>query len=234
MKTYPLLFEPGEGWMYGSGTDWAGEAIARINNTTLEEFMRSNIWEPLDMASTTFHPELHPGMMDRLVAMYERADDQGLERGAWLSRIPAQHDCGGHGLWSTPCDWTKFLSMVLADGGSILSKASIDEIFEPQTIGSTDLQELLTGPLRASLRSTVDMDAGRIEMALGGPLYMDAIPGKRSAGTLQWAGRPNLFWWIDRAKGVAAATFTQVISQADARFEELTSEFETAVYAEFT
>ncbi|OQE84225.1 hypothetical protein PENNAL_c0027G02236 [Penicillium nalgiovense] len=234
MKTYPLLFEPGEGWMYGSGTDWAGEAIAQINNTTLEEFMRSNIWEPLEMASTTFHPELHPGMMDRLVAMYERTDDQGLERGAWLSRIPAQHDCGGHGLWSTPRDWTKFLSMVLADGGFILSKASIDEIFKPQTIGSSDLQELLTGPLRASLRSTVDMDAGRIEMALGGPLYMDAIPGKRSAGTLQWAGRPNLFWWIDRVKGVAAATFTQVISQADARFEELTSEFEMAVYAEFT
>ena len=117
---------------------------------------------------------------------------------------------------------------------SILSKTSIDEIFKSQTDGSSDLQGLLTGPLRASLRSTVDMDAGRIEIALGGPLYMDAIPGKRSAGTLQWAGRPNLFWWIDRTKGVAATTFTQVISQADHRFEELTSIFEKAVCADFT
>jgi len=123
--------------------------------------------------------------------------------------------------------------MILSDGASILSKSSIDEIFAPKTVGSTDLQELLTGPLRASLRSTVDADAGRIEMALGGPLYMDGLPGKRSAGTLQWAGRPNLFWWIDRAKGVAATTFTQVISQADARFEELTSCLEKAVYADF-
>ncbi|KAI3263477.1 hypothetical protein DTO003C3_8842 [Penicillium roqueforti] len=52
MKTYPLLFEPGQGWMYGSGTDWAGEAIARMNNTTLEEFMRSNVWEPRSVVNT--------------------------------------------------------------------------------------------------------------------------------------------------------------------------------------
>ncbi|KAE8351832.1 beta-lactamase/transpeptidase-like protein [Aspergillus coremiiformis] len=233
MKTFPLLFEPGEGWMYGSGPDWAGEAIARINNATLEDFMRSNIWEPLGMNSTIFHPERHPGMMDRLITMYKRTDDHRLARGDWLSRIPASHDCGGHGLWSTPHDWTMFLRMVLADGGSILAKASIDENFLPQTIGSSDLQELLTGPLRASLRSTVDMGAGNVETALGGPLYMEAIAGKRSAGTLQWACRPNMFWWIDRTKGVAATTFTQVISQADARFEELTSQFEMAVYADF-
>ncbi|KAH8423972.1 uncharacterized protein LDX57_001728 [Aspergillus melleus] len=62
---------------------------------------------------------------------------------------------------------------------------------------------------------------------------MEDIPGKRSAGTLQWAGHPNLFWWIDRTKGIAGTTFTQAISQADARFEQLTSAFELAVYAEF-
>lgn len=122
MKAFPLLFEPGEGWMYGAGTDWAGEAIARINNTTLEEFMRVNIWEPLGMTSTSFHPENRPGMMDRLVVLYERTGDHGLEHGDWLSRIPASHDSGGHGLWSTPHDWSNFLSVILADGSSILSK----------------------------------------------------------------------------------------------------------------
>lgn len=100
--------------------------------------------------------------MDRLVTTYERIDDQGLERGAWLSHIPAQHNCGGPGPWSTSRDWTKFLGMVFADRGSILSKPSIDQIFNAQTIGSNDLQELLTGLLRAFLRSKVDMDAGRI------------------------------------------------------------------------
>ncbi|KAJ6124427.1 hypothetical protein N7471_011744 [Penicillium samsonianum] len=152
MKTYPLFFELGEGW-----------TIARINNTTLEEFMRSNIWEPLvrhglsDLLSRV--APRHDGPPRQ---MYDRIDDKGLERGAWLSQIPAQHNCGGPGPWSTPRDWTKFLGMVLADRGSILSKASIDQISNAQTIGSNDLQELLTGPLCASLRSKVDMDAGRI------------------------------------------------------------------------
>ncbi|PWY75523.1 beta-lactamase/transpeptidase-like protein [Aspergillus heteromorphus CBS 117.55] len=232
MKTYPLIFEPGEGWMYGSGFDWAGEYIARINHTTLEELMRVNIWEPLGMDSTTFHPERHPGMMDRIVPMYERTNDQGLAPRGPLSHIPARHDCGGHGIWSTPRDWTRFLGMVLADGAPLLSPASMDEIFRPQTADVPELQALLSGPLRASLLSTVAMEAGAIEIAFGGPLYMDAVPGRRSAGSLQWAGRPNMFWWIDRAKGVAATTFTQVISPADTRFAALTSALERAVYAE--
>lgn len=171
--------------MYGSGTDWAGKVIARINNATLEALMRMNLWEPLGMTSISFHPESHPGMMDRLVVLYDRTDDHGLEHGDWPSHIPASHDCGGHGLWSTRHDWSKFLSTILADGGSILSKTSIDEILKSQTNGSSDLQDRSTGPLRASLRSAADMYAGRIEIALGGPLYMDVIPGKRSAGTLQ-------------------------------------------------
>ncbi|EEP78241.1 hypothetical protein UREG_03086 [Uncinocarpus reesii 1704] len=234
MKSFPLMFEPEEGWMYGSGVDWAGEAIARLNNTTLEEFMQTNIWEPLGMTSTTFHPDKHPGMLESKVTMYDRDEATGaLIPGIAMSRIPAVHECGGHGLWSTPRDWTKFISMLLADGGPILQKSSVDEIFKPQPVVSGELQELLSGPLRPFLRATVDEHAGRIEIALGGPLYVDPIPGKRSAGTLQWSGRPNLFWWIDRSKGVAATTFTQTISQADPRFEELTSTFEKAVYADF-
>jgi CubicO group peptidase (beta-lactamase class C family) len=39
----PLLFEPGEGWEYGGGVDWAGYLIRRLNgNITLEEYFISN------------------------------------------------------------------------------------------------------------------------------------------------------------------------------------------------
>ncbi|KAL4804624.1 hypothetical protein BDV18DRAFT_165984 [Aspergillus unguis] len=232
MKTYPLLFQPGEGWMYGSGMDWAGELIARINNTTLEAFLQENIFTPLGMHSTTFHPENNPDILRRLVPTYERTDDQGLIPCKSLSRIPALHDCGGHGLYSTPHDWTLFLRMILANGAPLLTKSSIDTIFTPQTTNVPELQTLLSGPLRASLLSTAAMEASNIQIALGGPVYMDDIPGKRSAGSLQWAGRPNLFWWIDRVKGVAATTFTQVISPADSRFAALTGGLERGVYAE--
>lgn len=232
MKTYPLLFEPGDGWMYGSGMDWAGELVARINDTTLEDFLRTNIWEPLAMDSTTFHPEHRPELLRRIVPTYQRTEDQSLAPCEPLSRIPALHDCAGHGIWSTPRDWTRFLTMILADGAPLITRSSIEEIFRPQTADVPELQALLSGPLRASLLSTAAMEATNIEIALGGPVYLDSIPGKRSAGSLQWAGRPNLFWWIDRARGVAATTFTQVISPADARFAALTNALEMGVYAE--
>ncbi|EFE36395.1 uncharacterized protein ARB_05334 [Trichophyton benhamiae CBS 112371] len=78
------------------------------------------------------------------------------------------------------------------------------------------------------------MEAENIQIAIAGPVYVDGIPERRSAGTVQWSGKPNMFWWIDRQEGIAAMTFTQVISASDARFEELTTTFERAVYADLT
>ncbi|KAK2877267.1 Type I Iterative PKS [Arthroderma sp. PD_2] len=232
MKTFPLMFEPGSGFMYGSGFDWAGELVARLNGVSFEEFLQDNICTPLGMTSTTFHLEKRVDMLTRRVAFYERMDDGYLVPGTEYTKVPATHECGGHGLWSTPRDWNKFVHMILRDGQPILQKSSIDEIFRPQAIAGNELRELLSGPIRASLRSTIDMDAENIEMAIGGPVYVEGSPGRRSAGTLQWSGKPNMFWWIDRQLGIAATTFTQVISASDPRFEELTTEFERAVYAD--
>jgi CubicO group peptidase (beta-lactamase class C family) len=44
--TYPLIFQPGEKWSYGSALDWAGLLVERLTNSTLEEFMKANIWDP--------------------------------------------------------------------------------------------------------------------------------------------------------------------------------------------
>src|SRR6202012_4071704 len=35
----PLLFEPGEGWVYGGSLDWAGEIAGRLNNMSLGDYM---------------------------------------------------------------------------------------------------------------------------------------------------------------------------------------------------
>ena len=43
----PLLYEPGEGWVYGSSLDWAGVAVRRLHDTALEDYMIEHIWKPL-------------------------------------------------------------------------------------------------------------------------------------------------------------------------------------------
>ncbi|KFY31573.1 hypothetical protein V493_00989, partial [Pseudogymnoascus sp. VKM F-4281 (FW-2241)] len=38
--TVPLVYEPGEGWAYGAGIDWAGRLVERLNgNISLGEYM---------------------------------------------------------------------------------------------------------------------------------------------------------------------------------------------------
>lgn len=70
---YPLSFEPGTSWEYGAGIDWAGIMTQRANgNISLEEYMRKNIWEPLDMVDTSFHLEIRPDLRARMVDMSER------------------------------------------------------------------------------------------------------------------------------------------------------------------
>ncbi|EZF34622.1 hypothetical protein H101_01822 [Trichophyton interdigitale H6] len=209
MKTFPLMFEPGSNSMYGSGFDWAGELVARLNWVSLEEFLQAEIRKPLGMTSATFHPDKRVDMLKRRVEFYERNDDWYLMPGTEYIKLPAAHECGGHGIWSTPRDWNKFVHMILSDGRPILQKSSVDEMFKPQAIAGDELRELLSGPLRASLHSTVDMDAENIEIAIAVPVYVDGIPERRSAGTVQWPGKPNMFWWIDRQEGIAATTFTQ-------------------------
>lgn len=67
---------------------------------------------------------------------------------------------------------------------------------------------------------------------LGFHLFLEDIPGMRRAGSGDWAGLCNCYYWIDRTTGVAAGLLTQVLPFFDARIVETVTSFEQAVYAE--
>src|ERR1700744_4422477 len=76
----PLHFEPGEGWVYGYGIDWAGLAVMRATTQTLEEYFSANIWKPLGMNSTTFSIKNHrPDLSNRMAAMTISNSEGGWE-----------------------------------------------------------------------------------------------------------------------------------------------------------
>lgn len=52
----------------------------------------------------------------------------------------------------------------------------------------------------------------------------------RGANAVHWAGLPNLWWWLDREKGVAGMICTQIMPSADARVGDLIGAVESAVY----
>src|SRR5262249_41303042 len=52
LGTLPLMRQPGEKWMYHTGSDVVGVLIARAAGQPLEAFMRGRIFEPLGMNDT--------------------------------------------------------------------------------------------------------------------------------------------------------------------------------------
>src|SRR6266516_3951335 len=50
----PLMHQPGEQWMYNTGSDVLGVLIARASGQPLETYLRERIFEPLSMRDTAF------------------------------------------------------------------------------------------------------------------------------------------------------------------------------------
>jgi CubicO group peptidase (beta-lactamase class C family) len=131
--TLPLMHQPGEGWMYHTGSDVLGVLIARASGQTLETFLRERIFEPLGMKDTGFR--VPAAKLDRLAPCY-RVDPQskalelydGVDDSQW-SRPPA-FPSGGGGLVSTIDDYLAFGQMMLDKGrhgpGRLLSRPSVE------------------------------------------------------------------------------------------------------------
>ncbi len=71
LGTLPLMHQPGEKWMYHTGSDVLGVLIARASGQPLETFLRERIFEPLGMKDTGF--SVPAAKLDRLATSY-RAD----------------------------------------------------------------------------------------------------------------------------------------------------------------
>jgi CubicO group peptidase (beta-lactamase class C family) len=71
----PLMFEPGERWGYGIGTDWLGRLVETIDGRGIDRFCSEEILEPLDMSDTAFEPG--PRLTERLCAVHQRTREGG-------------------------------------------------------------------------------------------------------------------------------------------------------------
>jgi CubicO group peptidase (beta-lactamase class C family) len=144
----PLVYQPGERWLYNSGSDILGVLIARTTGKPLEAFLRERLFEPLGMTDTAFSVPEHK--LDRLATAYWRDHaTQELSRfdAARSGRFaaPPLFESGSGGLVSTVDDFNAFAQMMLNGGrlGSerILSRPSVElmttnQITSEQKLGS--------------------------------------------------------------------------------------------------
>src|ERR1700712_1407299 len=73
----PLMFQPGEHFMYSISTDVCGALVELLAEQPFHEFLREHIFEPLEMRDTAFYvPE---DKHERFAANYQRRPDKTLQ-----------------------------------------------------------------------------------------------------------------------------------------------------------
>jgi CubicO group peptidase (beta-lactamase class C family) len=115
----PLVYQPGERWLYHTGSDVLGVLITRATGQPLETFLQQRLFAPLGMRDTGFH--VPPGKLSRLAGAY-MMDPQTKALGFFddpansLWSKPPPFAAGGSGLVSTVDDFHAFYRMLMAGG----------------------------------------------------------------------------------------------------------------------
>jgi CubicO group peptidase (beta-lactamase class C family) len=132
LGTLPLSYQPGERWLYNTGSDVLGALLERVESRPLEEVLRARVLEPLGMRDTAFwvpadrlgrfgacHADLGTG--DPHAVFDARGDD-------WASPPPFASAAGG--LVSTVDDYLAFAELLhgrgTARGVRLLSPALVE------------------------------------------------------------------------------------------------------------
>lgn len=203
LGSLPLMHQPGERWMYTTGSDVQGVLVARASGQSLPAFFAERIFAPLRMTDTAFG--VAKDKLGRFVPAYH---PEGGKMVAWdpptASRWEAEPRFpeGDSGLISTADDYLAFARMLLAGGTHagqrLLSEASVkamttDHLTTAQRT-APDAEEILT-PGRG--------------WGYGLSVVSEAQPGGPHAGSVGWCGGLGTSWISDPKTGLTAILLTQ-------------------------
>jgi CubicO group peptidase (beta-lactamase class C family) len=219
----PLMYQPGEVWLYNTGAYVLGVLVERASGQSLESFFCERIFEPLGMKDTGFY--VRRSKIGRLPAAYSLDDsgalvlDEDVADKRWEER-PAFAD-GGAGLVSTIDDYAAFARMLLNKGRAgkerILSRPSV----ELMTMDHLDAEE--------KIRST--QMPGQWDAAGWGFGVM--VTNRRhvvgsTPASYGWSGGYGTGWANDPAEEMLAILMTQ--REEFPPFSRVHRDFWTSVY----
>jgi methyl acetate hydrolase len=222
----PMVNDPGTAWAYGVNTDWLGMVVEKVSGQSLSTYLKQHVYGPLGMNDSTFAPSEE--QRSRLLPVMQRQPDGKLAP-SQLDLPPASEwDAGGHGSYGTVQDYGRFVQAWLNDGAGILEPATVQMALQNH-LGQIKLPEMLNSTMPELSNDVPSLPVPQ-SWGLGFHLTLADLPGMRSAGSGDWAGVFNSYYWIDRTKGVGGVLMTQVLPFFDAPVIETLLGFEAAVY----
>lgn len=172
IASVPLVFQPGDRWMYGFSADVLGGVVEAASGRSFSAFLQDEIFEPLEMPDTGFF--VPKEKLERFAQAYD-ATENGLipHTGSHLGEYYGEDvafESGGAGLVSTLDDYSHFASM-LAHKGSYNGK---------QILGRKTVEFMIQNRLTDYQRRDMNWDSTR---GYGYGCLMRILTDQGEAGT---------------------------------------------------
>ena len=233
VASVPLAHQPGEKWTYSIGMDILGCVIEKASNMTFGDFLKSNLFDPLNMKDTFFKvPEEKRQRMTNLYAHHNAFKAFSIELPDYLKgKKPKMHlvdsqenslyykditvEDGGSGLVSTGDDYLNFADMLLNKG-----------VFNGKKILSSESYKVL---ISNQLNENNSRFSGfGMGITLGIALDSRKIRLRRGDNSFFWGGAAKTKFWVDPENNLTVVHMTQLIGTP----RDLTNKIDKLIYKE--
>lgn len=214
----PLLFHPGEAWMYSLATDVCGALVEVISGRPLDQYLREEIFEPLGMVDTAF--QVTPDKVSRLSANYQRQADKSLklidDPQDSLFAKPPGFLSGGGGLTGTTADYMRFAEALRRggelDGARIIGPRTLQMMHMNHLPGGKDLYQVALGTFSETTNEGVGFGLG-FASTLG-----QVETGSLGVGDYYWGGAASTIFWVDPREDLSVVFMTQLMPSGTFNF----------------
>ncbi|MFC2126322.1 serine hydrolase domain-containing protein [Bacteroidota bacterium] len=214
----PILFDPGEQYLYGLSIDVLGYLVEVLSGKSLREFLSERLFDPLGMEDTDFY--LPGDKADRLINLYsETKSGLILSESELYADFPLRsaktYYSGGGGLCATTLDYARFMQMML-NGGHYNG----NQILSPKTI------ELITTNQIGDF-----WDVNGMGLGFGIIDKKGADRALISEGSYRWGGYFHTHYWIDPQEDLIALLMLQILPH---QHPEIEDKFQVLTYQAIT
>jgi CubicO group peptidase (beta-lactamase class C family) len=195
----PLAFQPGERWQYGSSTDFVAILVEKMSGLTIDEFVRTRIFQPLGMRDTFYNVPREK--VSKVAAIY-RPDAAGritLLRKAEYHE-PTTYFPGVGGLNGTAADYFRFSQMLLNGG----------EYNGQRLLGRMTVNAMITNQIGSGKPVYIRGDGYGFGLGFAVLTDPSKSPDALSIGSFTWGGANGTLFWIDPQEDLIGIMMIQI------------------------
>lgn len=213
----PLLFEPGTGFYYSFCHDVLGGVIEVVSGKTLENYLKDEIFIPLDMKDTVFH--LNEEQKKRLAVHYiYDAEKKCLFIGDHMEEeylLSPKYESGGAGIYATTSDYAKLADAIACDGMAYNGY----QVLKPETVAMYAKNWLDDKQLKDFQEESGHWGQG---YGLGCMVLLDKKPRnwKCAEGVFGWGGKAGTKIMMDTKNKLSFYYSQEVVGGPECPYEE--------------